>query len=320
MKNIMDIPLLLLPLVLPMVLGYVFRMLRIFDQKDSDTLRKFIVKVSVPFLIFQNLYKANIHSLGQIVPMASAYFLLTFLFTSTAYFLAPYVSPHYKKQNAFAFSIIMGNCAFLGWGVSYLFYGEQALTRAVFFTIPFWPTFLLFGFWLVHKRSHEKKNTPYVFRQLLIKNVSPLLLITAVSIAMNLFKVPIPVPAWNLIEQFASFTIPMILFLIGLSFEFKMPWANLKIVSIASFIRLIVGFGFGIIVLFFLRLLLPVDILSQKVILIQSGMPAATLGVFFIQFIDIDRELMSSIIAFSTLLSLLTIPFWFWVIDVVISI
>jgi predicted permease len=98
-----------------------------------------------------------------------------------------------------------------------------------------------------------------------------------------------------------------------------MPWDSLRVVTIASLIRLIDGFGFGVVILFILRPVFSLDMVSQKVLLIESGMPAAALAVFFIQYIEIDQELMSSIIAFTTVLSLLTIPLWFWVAGLILN-
>jgi predicted permease len=318
MKHISDIPVMMLPLLLPVVLGYFFRKIRVFDEKENDTLRKFVIKVSVPFLIFKSLYNADIRSLGQFLPLACAYFLLAVLYTLSAYFIAPFISSSHPKQNAFAFSIIIGNYAFLGWGVVYIFYGEEALTRAVFFTTPFWPVFLLCGFWMVHRRSQEKKDVSGSFLPVLIKNASVPIITAVLGIMMNVLHVPVPAVFQKVIDQFAALTIPMILFTIGLSLKLRMPVTNLKVILTASLYRLIAGFGLGLAVVSLLHLVFAIDTLTWKIILIEAPMPAAALGVFFIQYIDIDKELMSGIIAFSTLISLITIPIWYYVVEQII--
>lgn len=308
-------PLLLLPLVLPLALGYFSRKITLFEKKEVDALHKFVVKVSVPFLIFKSLYNANIESLGQVFPMAGAYTLITIFYTLLVYYLTPYISGVRAKQNAFAFSIIMGNYAFLGWGVAYLFYGEMGLTRAVFFTIPFWPIFLLCGFWLVQQRHPEGKGSLRDFFTVLLKNAGIPLLITALGMAMNIFRVPIPAPLWGVVDQFSGFTIPLVLYIIGLNFKIRTPLSNIKIIIAASFTRLIVGFGLGIIVAVVIGVLFPMDSLSRKVILLEAAMPHATLAVFFTQYIEIDKELLSGIIAFATMLSLFTMPMWLLVVE-----
>ncbi|MCP5103354.1 MAG: hypothetical protein GY950_08245 [bacterium] len=317
MSNILNILMLLVAIVLPIVLGYFFRMIKLFDEKEINALRKFVVKVSVPFLIFKNLYKANIESLGQLFPAAAGYLLLTVFFTITGYFVSRWISPAKSKQNAYAFSVFAGNYAFLGWGVVYMFYGDGGLTRAVFFTMFFWPIFLLCGFWMVHreKRGTGASGSVPPFLTVLIQNASVPLITSIVSIGMNMTRVPVPSVVWDFVEKFAAFSIPMILFTIGLNFKLKMPRAKLKVLLAASLHRLVLGFGLGLLTLFIIRLIFNVDLLLQKMLLIESVMPTATMTVFYIEYTDIDKELHAGIIAFSTMLSLLTIPFWYVVVE-----
>lgn len=318
MKFILHIPVLLLPLFLPMALGYFFRKVRVFDERGGQALQTFVVKVSVPFLIFKNLYKADMRSLGQFFPLMAAYFLLTVLFTLAAYLGAPRVSDDPKKQNAFGFSLIMGNYAFLGWSVAYMFYGDEALTRGVLFTLMFWPIFLSCGFWLVHQRQPGGGGSLASSLRPLLKNAAVPVLSSALGVGMNVLNIPVPEVLWNLVQQFAAFTIPLILFTIGLNFKIRMPRTHFKVIASATFVRLIMGFAFGLVVVTLLKLVFPPDMfdpLSQKVVLLEGPMPAATMAVFFISFIDIDKEVMSGIIAFSTLASLLTIPLWYVVVE-----
>lgn len=313
MKNITDILMLLLVLVLPMGLGYFFKAVKVFNDNEITTLRKFVVRVCVPFLIFKNLYKANVSVFDQFVPAAAAFFIMTTLFVVSGFWASFKVSTDNAKQNAFAFAVSMGNYAFLGWGVVHSFYGEDAFTRAVFFTLIFWPVFLFWGFWLVHRKHPE--NKPESFARMLWRNASVPIISAAVGILMNLWEVPVPGIIGDLIDKFAAFVIPMILFCIGLDFKLKMPGSNLKVVAAASIYRLVGGFAIGLAVLFLTRLVFSVDVLTQKVILIESIMPTATMTVFFVDYTEIDKELLSGTIAISTLLSLVTIPLWYIVVE-----
>lgn len=318
MTFILTIPVLLLPLFLPMVLGYFFRKIKVFDERGGQALQTFVVKVSVPFLIFKNLYEADMRSLGQFFPLVTAYFLLTVLFTLAAYLGSPRVSADFPKQNAFGFSLIMGNYAFLGWSVVYMFYGNGALTRAVLFTLMFWPIFLSCGFWLVHRRSSAGGDSFLTSLKPLFKNAAVPVLSSAVGVGMNVLKIPVPEIPWKLVQQFAAITIPMILFTIGLNIKIRMPRTHLKVIAAAAFVRLILGFVFAVLVVILLKLIFPAhmfDTLSQKVILLEGPMPAAAMAVFFISYIKIDKEVMSGIIAFSTLASLLSIPLWYAVVE-----
>lgn len=314
MKNIFDILLLLTAVLLPAGLGYLFRATRLFNGYECDALRKFVVRVSVPFLIFKNLYKANINSLSQLFPSAAAFILMTVLFTLSALYLGRRISPDSGKQNAFIFSVFMGNYSFLGWGVIFSFYGEEALTRAVFFTMFFWPVFLLTGFWLVHRRKHPHHEVPG-FIPMLLKNALAPVLTSLAGILFNIFHIPVSPVIWDFIDKFSGFTIPMILFTIGLTFQLRLPREKIKVMWRASLFRLLPGMGLGAAALMATRLVFTVDMLTMKVILIESVMPSATMTVFFTEFADIDKELHAGIIALSTLLSLITLPLWYILVE-----
>jgi len=313
MKNFTDILMLLVALVLPMALGYFFRLIRLFNDKESDTLRKFVVRVSVPFLIFKALYTANVSILGQFFPAAFSFFLLTSLYTGSGFYISRFISKESARRNAFSFAVSMGNYAFLGWGVVYSFYGEEAFARAVFFTMLFWPIFLLHGFWLVHRQNRHSSKGSVV--KLIVKNAAVPVTTAITGMGMNILHIPVPDVVWGLVEKFAAFVIPMILFTIGLNFKLIMPRSNLVTLTSAIVYRLFFGFGLGLVALSVARVIFPIDLITQKVVLIQSIMPTATMVVFFVEYTEMDKELLSGIIALSTLVSLITIPLWYAVVE-----
>ena len=138
----------MLAILLPIALGYLLKLGRLFQESEIAALRKFVVRVALPFLIFQNLYHADVESLQQALPIVLAFVLLTALYTLAALLVSPRVTEGETQQLTFAFSVFAGNYAFLGWGVIVAFFGARALTRAVFFSMFFWPVFLTCGFFL----------------------------------------------------------------------------------------------------------------------------------------------------------------------------
>lgn len=315
-KNFTDIIVLLIALMLPMAFGYFTRTIRLFKNGEAETLQKFVVKVCVPFLIFKSLYKANVESLGQIFPSLSAFVLLTFFYAIGGYYLGRVISNVKVEQNSFIFTVFAGNYVFLGWGVMDSFYGEEALTRAVFFALFALPVFLVVGFVMVHRRGGFNKGAANInIYIVLVKNAGVLTVAAVLGFSMNLLKVPLPALTWDFIEKFAAFTIPLILYIIGLNFNLKMPRSSLKVVLTGSVYRLVLGIIPGIAALTVTRLIFPVDTLTQKVILMESIMPAAAITVFFTQYTEIDGELQAGIITCSTLLSLATIPVWYIILE-----
>jgi len=305
----------MLAILLPIVLGYLLKLGRLFRESEIAALRKFVMRVALPFLIFKNLYHADVASLNQALPIVLAFILLTALYTLAAGLVSPRIAKDEKQRLTFAFAVFAGNYAFLGWGVIVSFFGEQALTRAVFFSMFFWPVFLTCGFFLRRRFDQGAAQAERSeFLKILVRHAGVPIAVAAISLAMNIGRVRLPGTIDHFISQFAAVAIPMILFAIGQNLSLFMPIARLRLVLAASIFRLAGGFVLGLVVLAALRLLFSLDILSRQVILLQAVMPTATMATFFGEYVHVDEELLSGIIAFSTLLSFFTLPLWVMVI------
>ena len=82
----------MLAIMLPIALGWLLKRVRLFKESEVAALRKFVMRVAVPFLIFQNLYRADVESLQQALPIVLAFTLLTALYTLAARLVSPLVA------------------------------------------------------------------------------------------------------------------------------------------------------------------------------------------------------------------------------------
>jgi predicted permease len=310
----------MLAIMLPIAFGYLLKQARLFKEIEIAALRKFVMRVALPFLIFQNLYHADVESLQQALPIVLAFVLLTTLYTLAARLLSPLAAGGEKQQLTFAFSVFAGNYAFLGWGVIVSFFGAKALTRAVFFSMFFWPVFLTCGFFLRRRFCTScEREAGAGFLKILIRHAGVPIGSAAAALALNIARVPLPGAISGFVAQFAALAIPMILFAIGQNLQLFMPAARLRLVLVASFFRLVGGFALGLVVVATLRLVFNLDVLSRDVILLQAVMPTATMATFFSEYASMDEKLLSGIIAVSTLLSFVTLPLWVLVIRILVA-
>ena len=310
-----------LAILLPIAFGWLLKKARVFRENEVAALRKFVVRVALPFLIFQNLYRADTGSLSQALPIILGFILLTGLYTAASLLVAPLVRGDDQQKLTFAFSVFAGNYAFLGWGVVASFFGSAALTRAVFFSMFFWPVFLTCGFLL--RRRFCVACTPEAqggagFLKVLLRHAGVPLGTAASALALNVAGVRLPGVVTDFVAQFAVLAIPLILFAIGQNLVLLMPAARLRLVLSASFFRLVGGFALGLATVAALCLLFRVDDLSRRVILLQAVMPTATMATFFGEYVPLDETLLAGIIAVSTLLSLVTLPLWVLAIDAIV--
>lgn len=315
MNHWLQILSLLTSIFLPIGFGYLVKKAGIFKPTQIKVLQDFVIRITIPFLIFKNLFKADISSIRQFFPAAAGLVILTGLFALTGYLLSSRVSPEKRTQNTYPLAVMAGNYAFLGWGVMYTLYGKAAFTRAVFFSILFWPTFLFFGFWLISRLKDGETPAGGNFFAVLKKNATVPLLSAGGGVAFNLMNFSLPDPLWNFVDSFGAITIPLILFTIGLNLSFRLPRPQIRILLLAAGHRLVFGFALGGATVLALKLIFSVDTTTLRVLLLQSTMPTAAMSPFFAEFIPTDKKLLSSIITFSTLLSLVSIPFWYAVIE-----
>jgi predicted permease len=317
MRLNLDILNTMLAILLPIALGYLLKLGRLFKEGEIAALRKFVMRVALPFLIFQNLYNADVASLQQALPIVTAFILITVLYTLAAGLVAPWMGGDEKQRLTFAFAVFAGNYAFLGWGVIVSFFGAQALTRAVFFSMFFWPVFLTCGFFLRRRFETPQPGAARpAFLKILVRHAGMPIATAATALALNIGRVRLPATVAGFVSQFAVLAIPMILFAIGQNLSLYMPAARLRLVLAASVFRLLGGFALGLAVVALVRLVFSLDGLSRQVILLQAVMPTATMATFFGEYVSIDEELLSGVIAVSTLLSFFSLPLWVLVIGV----
>jgi len=217
----MNLTELVLVINFPIFLGWFFKQTKIFKDDEITTLRKFVVKVTVPFIIFRNLYNADIKDISQLIPAAAAFLTISILFSAVVVILRRFTSKDQTISNSFCIASFMGNYGYLGWGVLFYFYGDSGFTRAVFFTVFFWPVYLILGFMITTILSGKKGGKEELRSMLsaLISNALIPLVVVFIALFMNYQKIQLMPWLSKSIESFALITIPAILFTVGLSFS-----------------------------------------------------------------------------------------------------
>ncbi len=309
---------LVLTINFPIFLGWIFKQLKLFPDKESAVLRKFVIKVTVPFLIFRNLYNADTKEFSQMLPMIASLCLILVFSAIIVVSLRNLSSSDKTISNSFCIGSFVGNYSYLGWGVLSYFYGETGFTRGVFFSMFFWPVVLSVGFtivWFLSRTSSGDTSKDKIIHAL-TSNAIPPVLSAFLAMAMNFYGIKLPAWLTQSIGSIANITIPAILFTVGLSLSVMLKKGTVRPVIFGTFFRTVFGMIIGVAVLSIVSFCFKnLDITTKKVILMESVMPSAALSPFFADFVDSDKEIVSGIVTFSTLFSLVTLPFWYFIIE-----
>ena len=290
-----------LAIIIPIGLAFGLRIAGLIQTEDGYALRRFVVRVAVPVLVFFSMYDAEAGDLRAIPLMIGAAFLVCagrFLLGAGASFTVR----GQQRRAAITAATTMGNFGWLGFGVAEVLLGDAGLRRAVFFVLPWWPIFFTVGLSAaaIHGGSSER-GIPW---KRMGAMMSPILAALALGLGLNLGGVTIPSFLSISLRPIGATCVPLILFSVGLLLSPKSIGRSLRPALIISLTALVLGPFVG----WAVARLLHADPVSASVIILEAGMPVATMIPVLREYIDMDADLAGTAVVLSTLLSLVSLP------------
>ncbi len=281
-------------------LGMFLRATKVFPRETAPLLNRFVLYLTFPCLIFRSLQPAHLASeLWKIPPLAYTLISLVFL---ASYFLSSRLL-HLKEETSvsLAMGAAFGNTAFLGYPFISALLGEKGLPPAIFFDQMgnFLSTYTVGVLLCVYAQTKRLSA-----RSLLEIIKLPPFLAFLLAIITN--GLTVPPFLWETINRLADATVPLTMVAIGMSLSASHLFRTWKLLLSASSIKLaalpllfLVGTQF----VYF-------SPLYQKVMIIQAATPTLMTSYTLASIYNLDSEFSSSIIFFTTFLSLLTLPLW----------
>ena len=152
-----------LTLFLLIICGWLCRRWKIIDTAASKRFSKLILSVGQPMLIVASLNNAeyspeNLKSAGQVTLLG---FALHALIATRAYFMCKLIKRSFNKAKIFEFSLVFGNCGFIGFPIldSLLGNGFGSFLGA-FYVISFHLFFWTWGILIFARGRDDIKLTP----------------------------------------------------------------------------------------------------------------------------------------------------------------
>jgi len=281
-------------------LGMFLRATKVFPRETAPLLNRFVLYLTFPCLIFRSLQPAHLASeLWKIPPLAYTLISLVFL---ASYFLSSRLL-HLKEETSvsLAMGAAFGNTAFLGYPFISALLGEKGLPPAIFFDQMgnFLSTYTVGVLLCVYAQTKRLSA-----RSLLEIIKLPPFLAFLLAIITN--GLTVPPFLWETINRLADATVPLTMVAIGMSLSASHLFRNWKLLLSASSIKLaalpllfLVGTQF-----------VSFSPLYQKVMIIQAATPTLMTSYTLASIYNLDSEFSSSVIFFTTFLSLLTLPLW----------
>jgi len=296
--------LLIAPFFGVILMGYLFAKLKIAGLEWTNTLNSYVVRIGFPSVIFYSLAKSPIKFAEhyQLLLINSLYLIICFLLA-----LAISHAFHLSKQLRRTLFICLpyGNVAYLGLPILTEVFGEQIVPQAsLLISIYLIWTFSVGIFYL------EKTAKPTIdYKSLfggLFKN--PLLIGVMLGIAASFFKLSADGVFLKIFDIIGKSTTPVIMISLGIfisqvKFGHWRDWITILFFSITKIMVLPAVF---ILLLFILKVNGNANLPS----VLEAAMPFALTPYALAGVYDLDKNFITKTIVMSTILSVISLPFW----------
>ena len=272
----------------------------------SKVLNEFALKIGLPVLIFSALAKTTASfSAGALLIASNSIFILVCF--GLAYLAGKLL--HLPKQmfRTLFICLAFGNVAYLGIPVLVQTQGEEILPAASLIVAVY--LFWLFSVGTGYLDYTGQKTKGSVFSKIaddLLKN--PLLISVVLGLIVGGFGIPLPSVIVKSLDMVTASVTPTVLIVIGLFIGKSkigklVEWKPVLLFSLATLILLPAIFYFGVKVLGFYTTAFSASIL-------QAAMPLAITPFALADKYHLDQKFIARSIVLSTILSVVTLPFW----------
>ncbi|MFC2072802.1 AEC family transporter [Chloroflexota bacterium] len=279
----------ILPVFIVIFIGY---LLGKITKMDVSAIVNVVFYVGLPALIFTSMLSEKIVLLGAVKIWAAA-IIITFGCGTVAWIVFRIIG---QKHSGLYIPISLMNAAYIPFPIMHLVYGSEGLFVATLFYIP--NVLLMFSWGLyIAAGKYWKESIKEVFKV-------PTIYTAVAGLMFNLLNVAVPDLIVKPLNLIGMMVIPLVLLVLGCNLS-VVKITTLPTTFLASFFRVGVGllFGFLTVNLFDLT-----DVL-RAVVILGSAMPAAVNASLIATKYENEADLVSSVVFFTTLASLVVIPF-----------
>ncbi len=312
-----------LPIFLLMVLGYVFNKLHIIDEKAATWMNKFVFKIALPVLLFEDLAQQDFAGTWN-----GKFVLFCFAATLTSIGIITLLSRLLIKNKAERGEFIQGSyrssAALLGIAFIHNVYGEGSTGMAPLMIIGSVPLYNIFAVTILMltapksvvlgRYTSEDNNAEHVKKELMKKTAlgiikNPILIGIFCGLIWSLIQIPMPKIMGSLVSNIGGLATPLGLMSMGATFDYAKALNKIKPTLAASFIKLFALVGL------FMPIAVAVGFRNEQIIALLVMLGSATTVSSFVMSKNMghDGTLSSSIIMMTTFGCSFSLTFWLFV-------
>ncbi len=284
-----------------MLLGYYGARKGILDDGAGKSLSWLVVHIANPALILSGCAGGQmaVKELLFTGILASLLFLLLII---SAEIVIPVFFREREKRSCYKVMLVFSNMGFMGFPLISAVYGQSAIMYAALFLIPFNLLIYTYGIFRIGKKEDLEGRKTVQWKPMLNSGVIACLL----AIGIEVTGFPVPEMPMKLIEMLGGMTAPLSMLIIGASFRglsIKELITDKKLLFF-SFLKLIILPVAGML---FLKQFVENQVLLGVCFIVLAA-PAGSMVVILSKQYGGDENTAVKGVAFTTLLSVLTMP------------
>ena len=296
-----------IPIFLVMILGYILMRVGFFNENFTRIADKYVFKIALPVLLFQQIATADIHSDFDI-----KFVLFCMISTTIMFGLVWLIGRIFLKDKdmvgAFAQGSARGSAAILGIAFIENIYGSSGMGPLMI--VSSIPLYNIYSVIILTFNAKDRGNGKGTILKAL-KNIAtnPIIIGILAGLPFSIIGIQIPTIPLRVISMLAQTASPVALLVVGATFNGRKAITKIGPTCAATFLKLV-----GIPLLF-----LPVAYYlgfrneAMVAIIVMLGSPTTVASYIMAKNMGNDEVLSSSIIVLSTLLSAVSLTAWIFV-------
>lgn len=296
-----------MPVFLTMVMGGVLRKLGIIDETFSKRLDKFVFKVALPLMLFENLATVDFMEVWDFRFVA-----FCFLATCggiTLSFLVSYLWKDKSIKGEFIQGAYRGSAAILGVAFIQNIYGSAGMAPLMIVaSVPLYNIMAVVVL-VVFGPNAQKMDRDRVMKTLKGIATNPIILGILIGCIWSILRIPVPTVLAKTVNNIAKVGTPLGLLSIGAAFRLEDISERFAPVVTASFIKILgLSLVFGTI-----AILMGFRTEKLIAIIIMLGSPTTVSGYIMAKNMGHEGKVSAGVVMLTTLFSAFTLTGWIFV-------
>lgn len=301
------------PLIIIGFIGFLTTKYNRFNKAQIDSLSKFTFNIAIPAYMFQLLANTDLSKVD--LTIYAAFYLPIVLLYALAWSANFYFHQNFKTSTPasaiYALGCSHSNNVVVGMPVAIMVLGEQVLP--IISIIISLHAALLFGITSLLTANEKNFQWQKFFKQIFY---NPLLISVVSGFTFNLLGFHLPSIINDSLLLLGRPAITLALFLLGASLTFYKINSEIKFILFASILKLIL---LPLMVFSSCHFIFQFDSLTTTILVILSASPTAVNAYLVAKQQTIHQDTVAGIVVVTTLLSVVTLPLWIWLLSQTIS-